>query len=95
VTSGVVAAPAMVVEAVMLTTNMAGRVIAAVTSLRDTGSRDRSHGDNRDESLRVASVHYVLPFLDGVWDRTHAALSPVVVSIGPSSHLKAYPRERS
>jgi hypothetical protein len=55
----------MMLEAVMFATNVIGRVVASVTGLRDTGSRDRSHGDERNKSLGVTSLHWVLPFWTG------------------------------
>jgi hypothetical protein len=47
VTRSVIAAAAVMVEAVMLTTNMVGWIVAALVGLRDPRGRQSSHGSDR------------------------------------------------
>jgi hypothetical protein len=88
--SVVAAATRVAGRAVMLATDVARRIIAAMISESDTGSRDRYDSGDRQCSL-VTRMH-VRPFGRGI-RYEHAPLQLVVNSIGLSSHVAYSPRE--
>jgi hypothetical protein len=50
---------------VVFVTDMVGRIVAAAASLGDSRRGDRSHSGERQQNLRDARSHSVLPFLMG------------------------------
>jgi hypothetical protein len=52
------AASNVVIEAVMLVTNVSDGIVAPMTGLSDAGRRDRRRGDDRHQSKAVARSHH-------------------------------------
>jgi hypothetical protein len=53
----VTVASSVVIEAVMLVTNVSDGIVASMTGLSDAGRGDRRRGDDRHQSKAVARLH--------------------------------------